>query len=157
MVEGITLNRSVLSLVLVAVLVCVPLSIASAGTTYTWNYPFFNTETPDYRALDEATTSLSIAITHNLEFNGTTEVAKAVLGICNGSSGTVYRLDIAFIKDLSLEVIVNMPDYVKIVSDTWVANQTTYVKLESDGDLFIYSDDKTYIDDYNIGTFTVSS
>lgn len=141
---------------LVAVLVGVPLARVSASTVYTWNYPIFNSETANFKALDDATTSIAFRIVNCLVINATTEGGSGTVSVANASTGTVYRFDIVFLTyEQGFEVILNMPDYVKILHDTWVENQTTYVKLESDGDLFVWTDDKTYIDDYNLGTFTM--
>jgi len=135
--------------------IALALPFANAGKVFTWDYTKFNTSTPDYRELDEATTSLSFEIINKLTFNTSTTGAKAVVQICNGTSGTIYHLDIVLVCDKTLEVVLNMPTYIKIATGTWEYNETIYVSINSDGDLYVRSGDNVVIDDYNIGTFTM--
>lgn len=130
-----------------------------AGTTYTWDYTKFNTSTPDYRDLETAQTSISVMYYNHLTFNDTTGTSKAVMGICNGSSGTIYHIDSIWVKDGTFEVVINLPSYVKIASGTWTENGTMYFSISKSGDIVVY--EKAYdgtktiiIDDYNVGTFT---
>lgn len=139
--------------IFLALTLCV--SIAYASTVYTWDYTKFNSETPDYRELDKATTSISFEIINKLTFNSTTTGAKAVVQICNGTTGTIYHVDIVFVKDGTLEVVLNMPSYIKIATGTWEENITTRVSIDSDGDLYVKHGDTVIVDDYNIGTFTM--
>lgn len=158
------LNRPLqLTTVLTLCLMIALSPLAIAGTTYTWTYVFFNDEVPDYRDLDDATDSISLVFYNHLTFNETTSEAKACIGVCNGSSGTIYRVELLWLKyENNFEVVLNMPDYIKIATGSWTVNGTMCFSINKAGDLLVYeiASDKTktiIIDDYNIGTFTTRS
>lgn len=151
------MNRKLLTTVVITVLlIWSATSLANAGVTYTWDYTKFNTSTPDYRKLEEKSTSIKFSVYQHLTFNGTTSNAKAIIGFCNASSGTIYHVDIVYVKDNTFEVVINTPAYIKIAEGTWEVNQTTYVDIDSDGNILIWASqddgDVTYVDDYNVGT-----
>ena len=146
--------KTLLTLFATLLLCIATTSPAFAITSYTFNYPQFNSANVSYQTLSEPTTSISFQILNKLTFNASA-TDSVILKIVNGTTGTIYGVAFGFTKAGVLYISSVMPDWITLGESTWTTNDTINVIIKSNGDLIVKKGTTTILKDYNVGNFTM--